>query len=93
MNVLKTKKFSSAEDFYKVDIGSADGDGEPFCSVKLLPYEGLLFSSSLEWLDYVGFLEDGDATHTVPRETIDQILQWVIAEGYTWKSLNEEPQS
>lgn len=73
---------------YKVKIGTVEGgtienpEPEPYCSVRLLPYQGLLFSADLDWLIYSGNLEDGDATHEVSKGTIEQIKAWAVEQGY-----------
>lgn len=73
---------------YSVKLGTAEGGTisnpvqEPYCQVRLLPYKTFLFSADLDSLIWSGALDDGDATHEVPKETIEEIKAWAVDHGY-----------
>lgn len=75
---------------YGIEIGVSElgfADDGPYCLIRLLPYEGLLFCASLEMLDMTGVLEDGDATFVVPREVIDAMILEAVQNDYKWEPL------
>lgn len=76
-----------ASDGYHYDVTIGVSEEGPWCTVRLLPYECLLFSASLEWLHMTGYLEDGDATHNVQREDINKMIAWANENNYPWEPL------
>ena len=61
-------------DTYQVRLCTVDG--ERSCHIKLLPYEGLLFSASLEELLAFGYLFDGNAKWPVHPAIMVKIKNW-----------------